>query len=83
MGPTRHPLLWTVGVALLCAALLFPFYWMLVTAVLPTSQVLAREPTLVPALSGISMRAFRRTQGLPYVILRFSHTQDARELVDP
>jgi multiple sugar transport system permease protein len=58
MGATRRPLLWTVGVALLCAVLLFPFYWMLVTAVLPTSQVLAREPTLVPALSDISLRAF-------------------------
>jgi multiple sugar transport system permease protein len=58
MGNSRHPLLWTVGVSVLCAALLFPFYWMLVTAVLPTSQVLAREPTLVPALSDISLRAF-------------------------
>ena len=37
---------------------LFPFYWMLVTAVLPTSQVLAREPTLVPSLADISFRAF-------------------------
>ncbi len=58
MGTSRRPLLWTVGVSLLCAVLLFPFYWMLVTAVLPTSQVLAREPTLVPALSDISLRAF-------------------------
>jgi multiple sugar transport system permease protein len=58
MGSSRRPLLWTVGVSLLCAVLLFPFYWMLVTAVLPTSQVLAREPTLVPALSDIGLRAF-------------------------
>lgn len=58
MGKSRRPLLWTLGVALLCAVLLFPFYWMLVTAVLPTAQVLAREPTLVPALSDISLRAF-------------------------
>jgi multiple sugar transport system permease protein len=58
MGNSRHPLLWTAGVAVLCAVLLFPFYWMLVTAVLPTSQVLAREPALVPALSDISLRAF-------------------------
>lgn len=58
MGTSRRPLLWTAGVSLLCAVLLFPFYWMLVTAVLPTSQVLAREPTLVPALSDISLRAF-------------------------
>lgn len=26
---------------------------------------------------------FHRTQGLPFVVLRFSHTQDAQELVDP
>jgi len=58
MGISRRPFLWTVGVSLLCAVLLFPFYWMLVTAVLPTSQVLAREPTLVPALSDIGLRAF-------------------------
>jgi len=57
-GGPRHPLAWTVGVALLCLALLFPFYWMIVTAVLPTSQVLSREPTLVPALADVSFRAF-------------------------
>lgn len=58
MGAVRRPLLWTLGVALLCLLFLFPFYWMLVTAVLPTSQVLAREPTLVPSLADISLRAF-------------------------
>ena len=47
-----------MAVALLCVVLLFPFYWMVVTAVLPTSQVLAREPTLVPALADMSLRAF-------------------------
>ena len=58
MGGTRRPLLWMLGVVLLCLVFLFPFYWMLVTAVLPTSQVLAREPTLVPSLADISFRAF-------------------------
>jgi len=58
MGGTRRPLLWTLGVALLCLVFLFPFYWMLVTAVLPTSQVLAREPTLVPSVADMSFRAF-------------------------
>ena len=48
----------TVGVALLCLVFLFPFYWMLVTAVLPTSQVLSREPTLVPSLADMSFAAF-------------------------
>jgi multiple sugar transport system permease protein len=58
MGPPRRPLVWTVAVALLCVVLLFPLYWMFVTAVLPTSQVLAREPTLVPAFADMSFRAF-------------------------
>ena len=58
MGGARRPLAWTLGVGLLCLVFLFPFYWMLVTAVLPTSQVLAREPTLVPSLADISFRAF-------------------------
>ena len=49
----------TIGVALLTAFLLFPLYWMVVTAVLPTSQVLAREPALVPTLTDTSLRAFR------------------------
>jgi multiple sugar transport system permease protein len=49
----------TIGVALLTAFLLFPLYWMVVTAVLPTSQVLAREPALVPTLTDMSLRAFR------------------------
>ena len=38
--------------------LLFPLYWMLVTAVMPTSLVLAREPSLVPSLADMSGRAF-------------------------
>ena len=58
MGETRRPLLWTLAVGLLCLVFLFPFYWMLVTAVLPTSHVLAREPTLVPSLADVSFRAF-------------------------
>ena len=49
----------TIIVAVLAAILLFPLYWMLVTAVLPTAQVLAREPPLVPSLADMSLRAFR------------------------
>ena len=49
---------WTALVALLTAFLLFPLYWMVVTALVPTAQVLSREPALIPALSDISMRAF-------------------------
>jgi multiple sugar transport system permease protein len=56
---TRRRFGLTIGVALLTALLLFPLYWMVVTAVLPTSQVLAREPALVPTLADMSLRAFR------------------------
>ena len=48
--------MWTLIAGLLCALFLFPVYWMLVTALLPTSQVLTREPVLVPALADISVR---------------------------
>jgi multiple sugar transport system permease protein len=54
----RRSLAWTFAVAALTAVMLFPLYWMIVTAVLPTSQVLAREPALVPALSDVGFRAF-------------------------
>jgi multiple sugar transport system permease protein len=54
----RRSLAWTMAVAASTAVMLFPLYWMIVTAVLPTSQVLAREPALVPALSDVSFRAF-------------------------
>ncbi|TMH64018.1 MAG: carbohydrate ABC transporter permease [Betaproteobacteria bacterium] len=49
---------WTALVALLTAILLFPLYWMVVTALVPTAQVLSREPALIPALSDVSVRAF-------------------------
>src|SRR5205807_5102039 len=55
---TRSRLGWTALVALLTAILLFPLYWMLVTALVPTAQVLSRDPALVPALSDMSLRAF-------------------------
>jgi multiple sugar transport system permease protein len=49
---------WTALAAVLTAILLFPIYWMVVTALVPTAQVLSREPALVPALSDVSFRAF-------------------------
>jgi len=55
---TRSTLGWTALVALLTAILLFPLYWMFVTALVPTAQVLSRDPALVPALSDMSLRAF-------------------------
>ena len=54
----RPAVFWTALVALLTAILLFPLYWMIVTALVPTAQVLSREPALIPASSDVSMRAF-------------------------
>jgi multiple sugar transport system permease protein len=54
----RSAVFWTALVALLTAILLFPLYWMVVTALVPTAQVLSREPALIPALSDVSARAF-------------------------
>jgi UDP-glucose 4-epimerase len=54
---------------------------------LPVDEGHPREPTSVYGLSKLlaeEMTAFfNRAQGLPFVILRLSHTQDARELADP
>jgi len=54
---------------------------------LPVDESHPREPLSVYGLTKLlaeEMTAFfQRTQGLPFVVLRFSHTQDARELADP
>jgi multiple sugar transport system permease protein len=55
----KRPWLWTAGIGVLCVLLLFPLYWMVVTALMPTSKVLAREPALLPSLADASAAAFR------------------------
>lgn len=47
-------------VLLLCFALvtLFPFYWMVMTAIMPTDAILSRSPSLLPDFSRISLDAF-------------------------
>lgn len=54
-----RPWLWTAGIGALCLVLLFPFYWMVVTALMPTAKVLAREPALLPSLGDATLSAFR------------------------
>ena len=44
-----------IGWSLVC---LFPLYWMILTAVLPTSQILSRSPAFVPALADLNGHAF-------------------------
>jgi UDP-glucose 4-epimerase len=54
---------------------------------LPIDESHPREPLSVYGLTKLlaeEMVAFhQRTQGLPYTVLRFAHTQDASELLDP
>lgn len=51
----------TLLVALIVVAIiLFPIYWMVVTAHLPTSIILSRTPPLLPPLSEMSFDAFGR-----------------------
>jgi UDP-glucose 4-epimerase len=54
---------------------------------LPLTEEHPREPLSVYGLSKRIAEEmtefFARTQGLEYAILRFAHTQDARELTDP
>jgi multiple sugar transport system permease protein len=52
-----------LSLALLLAftlATLFPIYWMVMTAVLPTEQILSRNPPLLPSLGDLSLAAFRK-----------------------
>ncbi|MCI1002729.1 carbohydrate ABC transporter permease [Ochrobactrum sp. C6C9] len=43
---------------ILAIILLFPIYWMLMTAVMPTSEILSRNPALVPNWSKVTFTAF-------------------------
>jgi len=55
----RRPSFALTGVAAAVAVvLLFPLYWMILTAVLPTADVLSRDPPLLPTLSRLDTAAF-------------------------
>lgn len=47
-------------VLIFVAIILFPIYWMVVTAHLPTRVVLSRTPPLLPSLADMSFEAFER-----------------------
>lgn len=47
-----------IAVIAITCIVLFPVYWMLVTAILPTSTVLSRNPPLIPPLDQVSLAAF-------------------------
>lgn len=48
----------TAVAVLVTLILLFPIYWMLMTAVMPTGDILSRNPPLLPDLSKVSFAAF-------------------------
>ncbi len=51
---------WLCLLAAICSTvvLLFPIYWMVMTAVMPTTDILSRNPPLVPDVSRVSFEAF-------------------------
>ena len=54
----RHRLLCLLLAIGASAALLFPIYWMLMTAVMPTADILSRNPPLLPHFGTMSFAAF-------------------------
>lgn len=59
MSPRSRPLRMLVAIVLVCVVLLFPVYWMLVTSLVPTDQMLTRDPSLVPDFGSLSFEAYR------------------------
>ena len=56
--PGRNRWLLTAAAVMICVVFLFPIYWMVVTALLPTSKVLTRSPPLVPGFADLDATAF-------------------------
>jgi multiple sugar transport system permease protein len=56
MKPARL-LAWLV-LATFAVVTLFPFYWMVMTAIMPTDRILSRSPALLPILSEVDFGAF-------------------------
>ena len=48
----------TLAALAIAAVVLFPIYWMVLTAVLPSELTRSRVPVLVPKLSAVSLDAF-------------------------
>ena len=58
MRTRRRSFALTAAAAAIAVVLLFPLYWMILTAVLPTADVLSRDPPLLPTLSRLDTTAF-------------------------
>jgi multiple sugar transport system permease protein len=47
---------------------LFPFYWMVMTAIMPTDAILSRSPSLLPDLARVDFSAFAKVfEGRPFL----------------
>jgi multiple sugar transport system permease protein len=49
-----------VVLALFVVITLFPIYWMVMTAIMPTERILSRHPPLVPDLAAVTLAGFER-----------------------
>ncbi len=57
-APRWHGVVWYLVSILILLVMLFPIYWMFVTAILPTSDVLSRNPALIPIGKPFTFDAF-------------------------
>jgi multiple sugar transport system permease protein len=55
--PLKQAALMATGLAI-ALVLLFPIYWMAMTAIMPTGEILSRNPRLLPDLGLVSFTAF-------------------------
>jgi len=58
MRDRSHRWLFALAALTFAAIVLFPIYWMLLTAVLPSELTRSRAPVLLPKLSAVSFDAF-------------------------
>lgn len=65
--------LW-LALALLAGLLLFPIYWMVMSALMPTSVILSRTPPLLPILGELSFASFVHVFANRPVLLWFTNS---------
>lgn len=56
--PVWRPYLLLATAVICLVVVLFPFYWIVITSILPTEIVLSRNPPLLPPLSEVTLAAY-------------------------
>lgn len=56
--PVWRPYLLLATAVICLVVVLFPFYWIVITSILPTEIVLSRSPPLLPPLSEVTLAAY-------------------------